>query len=135
MEAQKNGMSPWLAWLSGVSSGLWTERSLVRFLVRAHAMVAGRVPRWGCERGNQSRCLSHIDVSLSPVFSLFSPLSKKKKRKARWCASSMVTQQVVLLYHTAFQAQNFQWLNLVLFFQFYQAIIDTSHCTSARYIT
>ena len=45
-------------WLSGWSAGLWTKGSLVRFPVRAHAWVVGRVPSRGHSRGN------HTDVSL-----------------------------------------------------------------------
>ena len=32
---------PWLVWLSGLSAGLRTKRSPVRFPVRAHAWVVG----------------------------------------------------------------------------------------------
>ena len=54
-----------------------TERSLVRFLIRAHAWFAGQVPGWGRMRGRQS-----IDVSLahrcfSPSLSTSLPLSLK----------------------------------------------------------
>ena len=42
----------WLAWLSGLSDSLWTERLLVRIPVRAHAWVVDQVPSWGCARGN-----------------------------------------------------------------------------------
>ena len=34
---------PWLVWLSGLSAGLQTKGSLVRFPVRTHAWVAGQV--------------------------------------------------------------------------------------------
>ena len=37
----------WLVWLSGLSTGLWIERSPVQFPVRAHAWVLGHVPSWG----------------------------------------------------------------------------------------
>ena len=33
-----------MVWLSGLSTGLQIEGSLVRFLVRAHAWIAGQVP-------------------------------------------------------------------------------------------
>ena len=59
-------------WLSGLSAGLSTERSPVRFPVGAHDWVVGRVPSWGCAKGV---FLSHVDVSL-PLF-LLSPLPKK----------------------------------------------------------
>ena len=39
-------------WLSGLSEGLITKRSPVRFPVRAHAWVAGQVPSRGHMRGN-----------------------------------------------------------------------------------
>ena len=43
---------PWLVWLSGLSAGLQTKRSLVRFPVRAHAWVVGQVSSWWHARGN-----------------------------------------------------------------------------------
>ena len=45
-------VEPWLVWLSALNIGLQTERSLVRFPVRAHAWVAGQAPTWGHVRGN-----------------------------------------------------------------------------------
>ena len=59
---------PWLLWLSRLSTGLRTEGLPVGFWVRAHAWVAGRVPSWGCTRGNQLMFLT------SMFFSLFPPL-------------------------------------------------------------
>ena len=56
-----NVCEPWLVWLSGLSAGLRTERSLVQFLVRAHAWVVGQVLGW-CMYERQP-----IDVSL-PLF-------------------------------------------------------------------
>ena len=56
-------------WLRGLSASLRTKGSLVWFPVRAHAWVAGQVPRRGWVRGN------HIDVSLP--FSPSLPLSLK----------------------------------------------------------
>ena len=38
----KNVKEPWLVWLSGLSAGLWTKESPVRFPVRAHAWVQAR---------------------------------------------------------------------------------------------
>ena len=55
----KNVIEPRLVWLRGLS-----------------AWVVGQVPSWGRVRGNWSRFLSHIDVSLP--FSFPSPLSKNK---------------------------------------------------------
>ena len=37
----------WLVWLSGLSMGLRTKGSPVRFPVRAHAWVVGQVPSGG----------------------------------------------------------------------------------------
>ena len=59
---------PWLVWLSGLSTGLWTKWSLVQFPIRAHTWVVGQAPSRGCERGN------HTLMFLS----LPSPLSKNK---------------------------------------------------------
>ena len=39
--------SPWLVWLSGLSTILQTERLLVRFLVRAHACIVASFPGSG----------------------------------------------------------------------------------------
>ena len=63
---------PWLAWLSRLSAGLKTKRSLVRFPVRAHAWVWGQVPGWGHMRDN------HTLMFLSLSFSLPSSLSQNK---------------------------------------------------------
>ena len=56
---------PWLVWLSGLSTGLETKGSLVRFLVRSHAWVAGWVP--GVPGGGAGRRQPQTDVSL-PFF-------------------------------------------------------------------
>ena len=78
---------PWLLWLSGLSAGLWTKRSLVWFPVRARALVVGQVPSLRHARGNWSMNLSHIDISL-PLFLPPFPLSKNKwikSLKKRFC--------------------------------------------------
>ena len=86
----KTPIVPWLVWPSGLSASLQTERSLVRFPVKAWAWVAGQVPSWGHARGNRSMYLSHIDVTfpLSPTrpFSLKINLKilKKKKKEKLW---------------------------------------------------
>ena len=49
--------------VSGLSAGLQTERSIVRFPVRAHAWVVGPVPGWEWATGNASLFLLHISVS------------------------------------------------------------------------
>ena len=72
-------LEPWLVWLSGVSAGLQTQRSLVQFPVRAHAWVVGRVPIWGHARDNQLM-LSLTHQCFSPLlFSSFASLSKINK--------------------------------------------------------
>ena len=83
----KNTLKPWLVWLSGLSTGLQSKRSLVLFPIRAHAWVAGKVCSWvftwGHVRSSQSMFVSHVDVCLThwflslPIF-LPSPLSKNK---------------------------------------------------------
>ena len=55
----------WLVWLSGLSTGLKTERSLVQFLVRAHAWVVGQAPTRGCTRGNHTLMLLFLPFPLS----------------------------------------------------------------------
>ena len=40
-------LMPWLVWLSGLSTGLRTKGSPVRFLVGAYAWVVGQVPSMG----------------------------------------------------------------------------------------
>ena len=63
---------PWLEWLSGLSAGLQTTGSPIRFPVRAHAWVAGQAPSRGRTRG------IHTLMFLSLSFSLLSPLSKNE---------------------------------------------------------
>ena len=69
---QRKQEGPWLVWLSRLSAGLPTKRSLVRFLVRAHVWVAGQVACRGHVRRN------HILMFLSLSLSLPSLLSKDK---------------------------------------------------------
>ena len=64
---------PWLVWLSGLSTGLQIKGSLVWFPVRAHAWIAGQVPRRGV-------CETLMFLFLS--FSFPSPLSKNKYIKS-----------------------------------------------------
>ena len=78
-----NPQLAWLVWLSGLSTGVQTKGSLVRFPVRAHAWVAGQVCSRGHARGN------HTLMFLSLSFSLPSPVSKnksnlKKKLSPQW---------------------------------------------------
>ena len=60
-------------WLSGLSARLQTERSQVRFPVRAHAWVVGQVPSWGCVRDSWS---VYFSPSLSPSLPLFLKINK-----------------------------------------------------------
>ena len=69
---KKRNVWPWLVWLSGLSTGLWTKGSPVQFPVRAHAWVVGQIPSWECVKGN------HTLMFLSLSFSVPSLLSKKK---------------------------------------------------------
>ena len=56
---------PYLVWLSGLSAGLWIERSPVQFPLRAYAWAADQVPGWGRRvRGNRLMYLSHNGVPL-----------------------------------------------------------------------
>ena len=57
---------PWLAWLSGLSTGLQTKGSLVWFQVWAHAWVAGQVPP---PVGGAREATTHWCSSLSLPFS------------------------------------------------------------------
>ena len=65
---------PRLMWLSGLGTGLPTERSLVQLLVRVHALIAGPGPWLGaCEKqlSDVDQCISHTLLLLS--LSLFLP--------------------------------------------------------------
>ena len=72
-EVSKLILGPWLVWLRGLSTGLWTEPWFqIWFPGRSYAYVVGQVPSWGsCDR-------QPIDVSL--MHWCFSPslLSKSK---------------------------------------------------------
>ena len=65
--------TPWLVWLSGLSTRLRNRASSVGFPVRAQAWVAGQLPSRGRARGN------HLLKFLSLSFSFPSPLSKINK--------------------------------------------------------
>ena len=69
----KNGIQyPWLVWLSGLSVGLRSKGSRVRFPVRVHAWVEGQVYSRRPVRDN------HTLVFLSLSFSLPSFLKVTK---------------------------------------------------------
>ena len=70
-------IGPRLVWLSGLSTGLQTERLLVQFPVRAPAWVVGQVPSGWHERGNQLMFPLHINVSLTLLLPPSLPLSLK----------------------------------------------------------
>ena len=61
-------MMPGLVWFSGLSAGLRTKGSPVRFPVRTHAWVVGQVPSRGCARGNHT--LTFLSLFLLPFPSL-----------------------------------------------------------------
>ena len=69
---------PWLVWLSGLSTGLRIQRSLVQFPVRAHAWVAGQVPGWEHLRGSLWMFLLYVYVSLPLFLPPFLSLSQNK---------------------------------------------------------
>ena len=68
---------PWLVWLSGLSTGLWTKGSPVQFPVRAHAWVAGQVPSWEPRKATAHWCVS---PSLPPSLSLSQNKQIKSKK-------------------------------------------------------
>ena len=73
---KKKNLMPWLVWLSGLSAGLQTKRSLVWCPIRAHSWVAGPGPQLGaCQRQLMDVSLAHryFSPSLSPSL----PLSLK----------------------------------------------------------
>ena len=65
------GATPWLVWLSGLSTCLQTKSSQVHFPVRAHAWVAGHVPSRGVQEAT-----TLMFLSLSSSF----PLSLKRNK-------------------------------------------------------
>ena len=92
---------PWLVWLSGLSTGLQTERSPVRLLVRARAWVPGQVPVggvWGA-----------TDPCFFPSFSPSFPFSLKvnkicfflKKRNYKYHTLTDCTNFVLCRYLNA----------------------------------
>ena len=58
---------PWLVWLSGLTSSLGIERSLVQFPVRAHAWGAGMWEETDHPMSHTSRFLSHSSCPLSSL--------------------------------------------------------------------
>ena len=70
-------------WLSGLSTGLRTERLPVQFPVRAHDWVAGQVPRWGRAT---VRCFS---------FSLFLPPFPSLKTKNKKLVPTSLLKELI----------------------------------------
>ena len=89
-----------------------TNRSPVRFPVRAHASVVGQVPGWGHERGNWS-------MFLSLSFSLPLPLSKNKEIKS-------------------LKNNKTKWLLMLLYIHLYKINVyyaaQNDHCLYALYV-
>ena len=73
-ECQKQQLGPGWWWLSGLTTGLQTERLLVQFPVKAHAWIAGWVPSWGVGETTYSHTLMFLSLS----FFLPSSLSENK---------------------------------------------------------
>ena len=65
---QNNGPLPHLVWLSGLSTRLRTKGPPVQFPVRAHAWVAGQVPKSGYTRDKHT--LMFLSLFLLPFPSL-----------------------------------------------------------------
>ena len=74
-------VSSWLVWLSGLSAGLQSKGSLVRFPVRAHTWVAGQVPGRGHARGNHTLMSLSLSFSLSPLCLKINKILKKIERE------------------------------------------------------
>ena len=74
---------PWLVWLSGLSTGLQTERLLVQFPVRTHAWAVGQVPSWGRVRSTSSMFHSFsVSLPFPSLTNKFKSLLKKEMFKA-----------------------------------------------------
>ena len=74
----KSNIHIYLLWLSGLSAGLQTRGSRVRFPVRAHAWVVGQVPNGQCLRGNHTLMF----LSLSFILPSISPKINKQTNKS-----------------------------------------------------
>ena len=57
-------------WLSGLSAGLQSKGSLVRFPVKAHAWVTGQVPGVESAIGNHTLFISLFFILPSPLFKI-----------------------------------------------------------------
>ena len=83
---------PWLVWLSWLGIVPQSKRSLVQFLVRAHAWVVGSVPGQGMfERQPIDVSLSHrcFSPSLSPSLHLTLTINEQNLFKKLLSALTM----------------------------------------------
>ena len=104
---KKSQIRPLLVWLSGLSTGPQTERSLVQFPARAHACIA---PKWGCVRGNRSMNRLHVDVSFSPSLSKKGKKKEKEKKNPKY----MVRYPRLNFSHTWLKPSIRSWLSLTI---------------------
>ena len=122
---QKCVLSPWLVWLSGLSAGLRTKGSPVRFPVRAHAWVVGQVPTGGRVRGTYT--LMFLSLSISHCSSLLKINNIFFKKENTYIAH--MSAELPELYHcqkknktpqqpTLFQNLDFPTQNTVMFSSF-----------------
>ena len=58
---------PWLVWLSGLSTGLRTKGSPVRFPGGAHVWVVGQAPSRGHTRGSHTLMFPSLSSSFSSL--------------------------------------------------------------------
>ena len=56
---------PWLVFLSGLRTGMWTQRSPVLFLVRTHAWVAGQGSIMGCRKGSHTYMFCSLSLKIN----------------------------------------------------------------------
>ena len=89
---------PWLVWLSGLSVGLWTEKSLVPFPVMAHAWVMGQVPAEGATKGNHT--MMFLSLSFSLPFSKNSWIKSLKKDISPFVCDELSV--IILIYYAFF---------------------------------
>ena len=78
---------PWLVQFSGWSTGLETKGSLVPLPVRAHAWVAGQVPRRGCMGDNHT--LMFLSLFLPSFPSVYKRNKIVKRKREIQCGPHM----------------------------------------------
>ena len=84
---QNSCLQPWLVWLSGLSVGLRTKESSVRFSVRAHASVAGQVPSREHARFNHTLMFLSLSFSFPSPFLKINKIFKKKELYLKFLSS------------------------------------------------